>query len=75
MTADKGLDTDAIAAAALDYLESNYAFVLEIPRQTMVWRIGNVTVEMINHVLEQGSDAVKRDCPHPGQLCGGCVIL
>lgn len=75
MTADEGLDTDAIAAAALEYLRSNWAFVFEIPRQRMVWRIGNVTVDMINHVLEKGSDAVKRDCPHPGQLCGGCVIL
>lgn len=75
MTVDKGLDIDAVGGAALEYLTSNWAFVTEIPRQREVWRIGNVTVEMINHVLEQGSDAVKRDCPHQGQLCGGCVIL
>lgn len=75
MTADKGLDTDAIAAAAIEYLKSNGAFVFEMFRPSMVERIGNVTIEMINHVLEKGNDAVKRDCPHPGQLCGGCVIL
>lgn len=75
MTVEKGLDIDAIGAAALEYLTSNWAFVMEPYRQMRVERIGNVTVEMINHVLEQGSDAVKRDCPHPGQLCGGCVIL
>lgn len=74
MTAAKGLDTGGIAAATIEYLTNKGAFVQ--PEEEVVEdKVLYLTTDMINHVLEQGSDAVKRDCPNPGRLCGGCVIL
>lgn len=74
MTAAKGLDTDGIAAATIEYLTSKGAFV-ESEEQVVEDKVLYLTTDMINEVLEQGRNAVKRDCPHPGSLCGGCVIL
>ncbi|KAG6357076.1 hypothetical protein INS49_014953 [Diaporthe citri] len=74
MTAAKGLDTDGIAATTIEYLTSKGAFV-EPEEQVVENKVLYLTTDMINQVLEQGGDAVKRDCPHPGRLCGGCVIL
>lgn len=74
MTAAKGLDTGGIAAATIEYLTNKGAFV-EPEEGVVEDKVLYLTIDMINHVLEQGSDAVKRDCPNPGRLCGGCVIL
>lgn len=74
MTAAKGLDTGGIAAATIEYLTNKGAFV-EPEEGVVEDKVLYLTTDMINHVLEQGSDAVKRDCPNPGRLCGGCVIL
>lgn len=74
MTAIKGLDTDTIATTTIDYLISKGAF-LEPDQQVVENQVLHLTTEMINQVLEQGSDAMKRDCPNPGRLCGGCVVM
>lgn len=74
MTATMGVDTDAIAATTIEYLKAKGAFV-EPDQQAVEEKALYLTTEMINEALKQGSDAVKRDCPHPGRLCGGCVIL
>ena len=74
MTAAKGLDTDAIAAATIEHLMANGAFV-DPDQQDVEHKILYLTTGVINQVLAQDSDVVRRDRPHPGKPCGGCVIL
>lgn len=74
MTAVKGLDADIIAAHAIEYLISKGA-VGKPGEQVVEDKILYLTADMINEVLNEGSNAVKRDCPHGGKICGGCVIL
>lgn len=56
------------------YLISHNAFV-DPDQQVVEDKVLHLTTDMINQVVGQGGDAVKRDCPHLGRLCGGCVIL
>lgn len=74
MTAAKGIDTGIIAAETIQFLNSKGAFV-EGDEQGLEDKVLYLTTEMINEVLGQGSDAVKRDCPHKGRLCGGCAMM
>lgn len=71
---DSGVNIDEISTSAMDYLKSNGAFEGRGGDDSPGFL--KVTTDMINHVLGQGRDAVKRDCPHGGgKMCGGCVIL
>lgn len=74
MTAGRVLDSSSIAAATIDYLNANGAFD-QSSQKEVENKVLYLTTDMINDVLAQGGRAVRRDCPHKGKLCGGCVIL
>ncbi|KKY36375.1 hypothetical protein UCDDA912_g03635 [Diaporthe ampelina] len=57
MTAAKGLDTDAIAAATIEHLMANGAFV-DPDQQDVEHKILYLTTGVINQVLAQDSDVV-----------------
>ncbi|KAK7706320.1 hypothetical protein SLS64_007660 [Diaporthe eres] len=66
-------DPDRFAAITLEYLISRGAFV--DPEEPVVEdKFKYLTADMIDY-LEEEWEVEKRDCPHKGKLCGGCVIL
>ncbi|KAK2602113.1 hypothetical protein N8I77_008673 [Diaporthe amygdali] len=75
LTGPKGLDSEDIASEAIDYLTDKGAFA-ETDEKKVKDKVVYLTTDLIKEVLSKGVYAVqRRDCPHKGRICGGCVIL
>lgn len=71
---DRALDSESVAAATIEYLDANGVFDRS-EQEEVNSRVSSLTTDMIGDVLAEGDREAKRDCPHKGQMCGGCFVM